>query len=293
MGNQNKIIQQNIENIHESNQSYVINLDEIVEQWILSIWNKTKTKSLSRLKHEDLLIKINWKHVTFKQNNINYYKSSISYFPRTIFRTNFDNKTTNEHSYTFTTEKSTHSIFKFIFTRSLYKSEESTIIFHLPKQIIQQNNDIQRKQAIPFGKDTTKEYEKFWNVNSQIHVPSQTRIIAELNIDEEEFHSHFFVSIHFSGRITASISTHQSPNTYLKLINGDIVQIIYQAMKNNPRLNMFKLIQGNSPSIRFKIYGKCLFRYGVKQNIVLNQELLEKSSVFYPNIPSAPLKSCY
>ncbi|CAF2311958.1 unnamed protein product [Rotaria sp. Silwood2] len=292
MGNQNKI-QQNIENIQQQDQSYIINLDEIVEQWIWSMWNKTKTKSLSRFKYEDLIVKINWKHVSFRQNNINYYNSSFLYFPRTIFRTNFDNKTTNEHSCTFATEKSTYSIFKFTFIRSLYKSQESTIVFHLPKQIIQLNNGIQHEQSIPFGKDTTKEYEKFWNVNSQIRVPSLTRIIAELNIDEEEFHSHFSLSIQFSGRITATISARQSPNTYLKIIHGDIVQIICHAMKNNSRLNMFKLIQGNSPSICFIIYGKCLFRYGVKQNIVLNQELLEKPSVSYPNMPSAPLEFSY
>ncbi|CAF3427968.1 unnamed protein product [Rotaria sp. Silwood1] len=292
MGNQNKI-QQNIENIQEDDQSYVINLDEIVEQWIRSIWNKAKTKSLSRFKHEDLLIKINWKHVSFIQNNINYYNSSISKFSRTIFRTNFDNKTTNEHSYTLATEKSTKSIFNFTFTRSVYKSQESTIVFHLPEQIIKLNNDIQCEQTIPFGKDTTIEYEKFWDVNSQIRVPSLTRIIAELNIDEEEFRSRFSVSIQFSGHITATISTRQAPNTYLKFIRGDIVKVIYQAMKNNPRLNVFKLIQGNSPSICFIIYGKCLFRYGVKQNIVVNQELLEKPSVSYPNMPSAPLEFCY
>lgn len=36
--------------IREEDEHYVINLDEIVEQWVWHIWNKTKTKSVSRFK---------------------------------------------------------------------------------------------------------------------------------------------------------------------------------------------------------------------------------------------------
>ncbi|CAF1285160.1 unnamed protein product [Rotaria magnacalcarata] len=278
MGNQNKI-QRSVENLQEKHQSYVINLDDIVKQWVWSKWNKTKSKSLSHFKREDLLIKIDWKHVSFIQKNINYSHPSYSYFPRTIFCTNFDNKTLSEHSYTFTTKQCTNSTFKYIFTRSLHKSNDSTLIFHLPEQILEKNTNLKREQSIPLGQDITKEYEKVWSVNSEIRVPYQTRIIAELNIDEEEFRSRFSIAIQFSGRITANIATRQSPHTYLKLIHGNIVQIICQTMKNNSRLKAFKIIQGKSPSICFTIHGKCLFRYGVKQNIVLNQELLQLSSV--------------
>jgi hypothetical protein len=51
-----------------------------------------------------------------------------------------------------------------------------------------------------------------------------------LNVDEEEIYSQFSVSIQFSGRITATIATRQSPNTCLKFIVGDIVQIIGKAI---------------------------------------------------------------
>ncbi len=57
-----------------------------------------------------------------------------------------------------------------------------------------------------------------------------TRILANLNVDEEEIYSQFSVSIQFSGRITATIATRQSPNTCLKFIVGDIVQIIGKAI---------------------------------------------------------------
>lgn len=137
---------------------------------------------------------------------------------------------------------------------------------------------------------STKEHEKVWNVNSEIHVPYQTRINAELNIDEEEFHSRFSLCIKFSGYITANIVTRQSPSVHLKSIHGDIVRIMTQAMKINPQLNSFQIVRGKSPSVYFTAYGKCVFRYGVKQNIVLNQESLNLVSLPDFNNASAPVK---
>ncbi|CAF1555071.1 unnamed protein product, partial [Rotaria sordida] len=70
----------------------------------------------------------------------------------------------------------------------------------------------------------------------------------------------------------------QSPNTYLKFIDGDIVQIIREAMENDNSLNNFEIFEENPPVVQFKMYGKCSFRYGIQQHVILNQELLESSS---------------
>ncbi len=91
--------------------------------------------------------------MSFVQNKVYFYNSSSSCFTRRLFRTNFDNKTINEQSFTFATERSTCSVFKFQFTRSLNKSQESTISFHLPGQIIQLNGSLPHELHTQFGQD--------------------------------------------------------------------------------------------------------------------------------------------
>lgn len=136
-----------------------------------------------------------------------------------------------------------------------------------------------------------------WSVNSQINVPPRTCIHAELNIDEEEFHGDFSVHIRFYGRITATIATRQSSNIYLKFFDGDIVEIIRETMKNYPRRwNGLDIIEENPSVVQFTMRGKCSFRYGIKQHIVLNQKSLNQfsSSFLMPNYnPSnyRPLRS--
>ncbi|UJR20778.1 hypothetical protein I4U23_023891 [Adineta vaga] len=294
MGNSQNKTQQNTEFIEEEDQCGIIDLDELVEQWIWQTYSKTKL--LSRYKREDLLIKVNWKNVSFTQNDVYFYNSTSSCFPRTLFQTNFDNNTSIEQSYNLTTNRTTCSTLKILFTQSLSMSQESTITLQLPKQMISLQNSIQCEQVISFGKDMIKEDDIPWNVNSQLRVPSRTRLLANLNVDEEEFSSSFSTSIRISGRIIASIATHQSPNICLKFIVGDIVDIISKVRKTHHRLNHFEIINENLPSIAFTIHGKCSFRHGVKQYIVLSQESLELSSTScsdFGNTPSAPSEYCH
>jgi hypothetical protein len=134
-----------------------------------------------------------------------------------------------------------------------------------------------------------------WSVNSLINVPPRTRIHAELNIDEEEFNGDFSVYIRFYGRITATIAARQSPNTYLKFFDGDIVQIIRETMENYPRRwSGLEIIEDNPPVVQFTMRGKCSFRYGIKQHVVLNQESLNQflSSFLTPNY-NASISSNY
>ncbi|CAF4748350.1 unnamed protein product [Rotaria sp. Silwood1] len=271
----------NIEqNRNRSNHQQVIDLDEIVEKWVWNMWNRTKTKSLARYKREELLVIINWKHVVFIQNDTHFYGSPPVRLPKSqiLFRTNFNNNTSNEHSYIFQTERFTRSIFEFKFIQSLTKSQESAVILRLPEEVVELDGGIKREQSVEFGQDTIKEYKMRWSVNTNVRVAPYTRTYAELNIDEEEFHGDFTVSIQFFGRITATIATRQSPNTYVKFIDGDIVQIIREAMEYDNSLYSFEIFDDNPPVVQFTMRGKCSFRYGIQQHVILKQESLKSSS---------------
>jgi hypothetical protein len=103
-----------------------------------------------------LIITINWKRVVFNQNKTHYYGSPPVRLPKSqiLFRTSFNNKTTNEQSYIFKTERFTRSTFKFTFTNRLIKSQESMVIFRLPEEIVEIGGGIKREQNVEFGQDT-------------------------------------------------------------------------------------------------------------------------------------------
>ena len=123
-----------------------------------------------------------------------------------------------------------------------------------------------------------------WSVNSQVYVPPRSCLYAELNIDEEEWEKDFSISIRFSGRISAKIATRQSPDHSLKFFDGDIVQIIRQIMETHPRRCAgLEIIEDNPPTVQYTMRGKCSFRYGIEQHVVLKQTSLD-SSISTPHI---------
>lgn len=103
-----------------------------------------------------MLIKINWKRVEFIQSQAHFYGSPPARLPQSqiLFRTNFNNKTTNEQSYVFKTERFTRSTFKLTYTQSLTKTQESAVIFRLPEEIVEVGGGIKREQSVEFGQDT-------------------------------------------------------------------------------------------------------------------------------------------
>lgn len=103
-----------------------------------------------------MLITINWKRIIFSQSDVRFAGLPPVRLPQsqTLFRTNFNNKTTHDQSYAFKTERFTRSTFKFTFTNRLTKSEESTVIFRLPEEIARIGGGIKREQSVEYGRDT-------------------------------------------------------------------------------------------------------------------------------------------
>ena len=98
---------------------------------------------------------IDWKEVLFKQDPIRLLNSSTIHHPRAqiLYRTNFENQTTNEHFYNVRAERTTCSIFRYLLTHTLLKSNESSLTFRLPDSISCTGIGISREHPLIFGRD--------------------------------------------------------------------------------------------------------------------------------------------
>ena len=98
---------------------------------------------------------IDWTNVVFTQDPVQLFNSSTDQCPRaqTLFRTNFENQTNNEQSYTVRTERSSSSLFKYILTNTLSQTPDSSIVFRLPEAIVRTAGGVPREHSFPFGQD--------------------------------------------------------------------------------------------------------------------------------------------
>ena len=132
------------------------------------------------------------------------------------------------------------------------------------------------------------EQEMQWSVNSNVEVDPQTCVNATLTIDEIHYQSDFQIPIEFIGRISATIATKQTPNTPLAFFESDIVEIFRQLIESQYQIPAMVIVEETTPIARFILSGHCEFRYGIKQNLKLDQMPLNPvPSLISQNSPSS------
>jgi len=109
-----------------------------------------------------------------------------------------------------------------------------------------------------------------WAVDSIIKVLSGHRTTANLVITEQEFDGSFSVRSEFSGKVLVLVTNTRDNNSLVMPIAGDLDQIIKWAAEEK-ELKGFQVDKG---IVSFETNGSCSFRFGIQQNVEINQEKL-------------------
>ena len=151
----------------------IVDLDVIVEKWIMYMWEKTKTKQEKiRFEFEDMDVVVNWARVELIQGDAKFESANelsarnlFAYHKpktQTLFRTYFTNNTDIEQEYSFKTDRVTRQACSFSFIKGFSREKEGGITFKLPEDIVEIGGGIRSEQSIECGKDQTKEASFFY-----------------------------------------------------------------------------------------------------------------------------------
>jgi hypothetical protein len=269
----------------QSNDKTIVDLDLIVEKWIMFMWEKTKTKQqASKYEFEDLEIIVNWGKVELIQDDAKFDSdtralSNRNVSTQTLFRTYFTNKTDQEQEYSFKTERVTRQTCGFSFFKGFTREKEGGVTFKLPQDIIEIGGGLRSEHSIECGKDQTKEEEVTWGVDSIIRVKPHTKTCASLVITETEFDRNFSLSTRLKGRLLVTLLHRKENNAFVKSFSGDIVEIISKALEkfwlpvNHSSGNVFEIVEINGHKYaKSTIRGKCKFRLGIEQHVTLDEQ---------------------
>ncbi|CAF0776703.1 unnamed protein product [Brachionus calyciflorus] len=264
-----------------SNEKVIVDLDIIVEKWIMYMWEKTKTKQASKYEYEDLEVIVNWNKVELIQDDAKFDKpNSVKKAPQqqTLFKTYFTNKTNSEQEYSFKTERTTRQTCGFTFTKGFSREKEGGINFKLPQDIIEISGGIRSEHSIECGKDQTKEEDITWGVDSIIKVKPFSRTCASLVINELELTRNFSLDTRLKGRLLVTLNNKKENNQFVKSFSGDIVEIIRLATEKYwlpANSSIFEIVDINGTKYaRTSLKGNCKFRMGVEQFVELTEESL-------------------
>ena len=73
-------------------------------------------------------------------------------------------------------------------------------------------------------------------------------------------------------QVLVSVTNSRDNNSFVKSIDGDVVEIIRREVENNGLLKGFVFDQNQPGVASYVTRGRCSFRYGVEQHVQLSQE---------------------
>lgn len=257
----------------------IIDLDLIVEKYLLYMWEVTKSKSDKKYDFEDLDIVFNWNKVEFTQEEAKFEsKNSGKQAPvnQTLFKTYFTNKTNQVQEYSFKTERTTRQSCAFSFLNGFSREKGGNCSLKLPYEILEIGSGMRSEQSVEYGKDQTKEEEIKWGCDSMIKVSPHSKTGASLVITELQMERDFTMTTYIKGRLIATLN--HKKEGFVKSISGEIAQILKLANEKlwlPPNSSKFEVVMINGEKVvKSSMNGKCNFRLGVQQHIEINEEII-------------------
>ena len=249
----------------------VIDLDEIVKKWASTMYDITKSKDQARIPKDDLVFTVSWDRVHFTHNEPTFHEQKKPPSPKSqvVFKTHFSNSTEIEQEYSFKTERTTSSTCEVHVERAVTTGMEMNLALKTPCEVFEAHAGFKREVTLTKSQGDIIEECLTWVVDSVIKVPPRTKMTAELVIFEDEFEGVFSVRTDFSGKVHVSVTNQKDNNSFVKSIDGDLEQIVKRESDNG--LKGFTVDRG---VVSYVTNGRCCFRYGIEQHVIITQQKL-------------------
>ncbi|ELU08575.1 hypothetical protein CAPTEDRAFT_134512 [Capitella teleta] len=254
-----------------------VDLSALVEDWALTHFRRRATRKERKLLEQDMIMMdVDWKRVDFQHMEPTYDPEPPTPGKGTpinniLFHTSFTNKTDHQQTYTFKTERTTRSTCAVQIEQGYTQGVETSVKLATPCGILEANAGFHREISVTNSKEQTVEEELCWGVDSQVNVKGKHRAEAKLIIKEEEYKGHFLVQTCIKGRVRVVFTNLKDNNSFIRVREGEIVEIVREALEGRRPQGDAISIDGATRSVVCRTRGKCMFRYGLQQNVEVDQ----------------------
>ena len=256
-----------------------IDIQGIVEDWAWDYFRR-KTSGERKLKKllekEYISMEIDWKRVKFEHGPPEYKPAprkagSGTPINNVLFETTFVNKTKKTQNYSFRTERVTKSSCEVQIEEGYTQGYEMSVTLKTPCEIFEANAGYSREMNLTKTEGQVIEEELTWEVDNQLQVEGRHRAEAKLVILEEEYAGGFEILTKIKGRVRAVFTNIKDNNSFVKAVEGDIDEIVRQARDQGRIKGNTMTVEGSTRTVLCRTKGSCKFKYGMKQNVEVDQ----------------------
>lgn len=195
-----------------------------------------------------------------------------------LFNTEFTNDTGKDQVYTLRIDKKTCSLCSTEVEHGVTKGVELGVSLKLPSEVFEANAGFKREVSLTKVEGETIEEEASWGAESTITVAEGKVAKAKLIVREKKQLGNFQVQTKLRGTAWVSFTNRSDNNSQLFSQSGKIDFIIKDFLADKQKVNhTYEFVQVQDGTVTITTKGKCRFRYGVKQEVAVVQENINRS----------------
>ncbi|KAA3681702.1 uncharacterized protein DEA37_0007202 [Paragonimus westermani] len=155
------------------------------------------------------------------------------------------------------------------------------LVYVLPNNILEANAGFRHELSLGSASRQSTEEELTWGVDTRIVVHARNAAFAEVKVAEEQMTSQFRLVTAMQGRMRAVFVDATRNQAFVKYIEGDLATIVESMLsKRRPPSNFInskpqvwvETRKNGNKVLMIETSGKCMFRFGVHQEVEVNQK---------------------
>lgn len=240
-----------------------VDLKTIVEKQAWDMYEDRRPKKFPK-NRKDVTMNIDWSKVTFKAEDPDYEPiGADQYSTNVIFKSVFENKSAKPQTHILKAERQTVSECKCTMSKGITTGGECGLEISAPGEIAKASVGFSKGIEVQDSTESTNQKTLTWSTEGNITVDGKSTLTAEIHIKEKQCEYKFTSRVRVSGIVAVNFYSRKDNNKYLMAFTGDMCTILL-ADKSIKDLKT----KGNAAIL--EIAGKCDFKYGIEQQIVVS-----------------------
>ncbi|OWF52400.1 uncharacterized protein LOC110447870 [Mizuhopecten yessoensis] len=250
----------------------IADIEEIVQTWAWTAFQKTRSKDVSKLKLEDVKLDVNWSRVRFFRSEPEFSDGQMVELPNSqiVFTSTFINNTEQDQEHSFKTERTTTSVSTVTVSKGYSKGFNLELKLALPEEVAAVTAGFGREVNMDNTEESAHEESITWAVDSTVKVPRKTTTTAEMVVKEKQFNSNYRMPVKIRGTVIVAVLNLKDNNSFVQSVEGDFSVIMGDELKRAR-----SGYQVENKTVTFLVEGSCKFRFGVEQRVQLKEKPTE------------------
>ncbi|XP_069133503.1 uncharacterized protein [Argopecten irradians] len=253
--------------------SNIADIEQIVQSWAWTAFQKTRSKDVSKLKLEDVKLDVNWSRVRFLPCQPEFSDGRMVEMPNSqvVFTSTFVNSTDQEQEHSFKTERTTTSVSTVTVSKGYSKGFNLELKLALPEEVAAVTAGFGREVNMDNTEESSHEESITWAVDSTVKVPAKHTTTAKMVVKEKQFTSSYKMAVRIRGIVIVSVLNVKDNNSFVQSLEGDFSVVMSDELKRGR-----SGYQVENKTVIFNVEGSCKFRFGVEQRVQLHEDSLEE-----------------